>query len=139
MYVGIDAAKAELVVAMQAGAQSRVQWSVSNDERGIRALVATSTVVTDISTQCASVGELHHAIHAGFMRVDDVHAEIGQIIAGAKSGRADAGEVILYDSTGTAIQDVACAAAAYRKAVMADRGVRVGLGQSAPSAASGAA
>jgi len=102
-------------------------------------LVAKSTVVTDITAQCAAVGELHHAIDADLMRLGDVHAEIGQIITRMRPGRTDPGGVILYDSTGTAIQDVACAAAAYRKAIVADRGVRVGLSEAPPHAVPGTA
>lgn len=39
MYVGIDVAKAELVVAAPSGPS----WSATNDERGIRTLVARLT------------------------------------------------------------------------------------------------
>ena len=44
-------------------------------------------MVTDITAQCARVGEVRSAIEAGVMTGDDVHAELGQIISGAKAGR----------------------------------------------------
>jgi alanine dehydrogenase len=79
-------------------------------------LVASSKVIVDILEQCKAVGELHHALRAG-MDANSVHAELGQIVVGRKCGRTSESEVIIFDSTGTALQDVACAARAYRKAV----------------------
>jgi ornithine cyclodeaminase len=38
-------------------------------------------------TQCASFGELRHALDAGLMHPDRVHAELGEIVAGVKPGR----------------------------------------------------
>jgi ornithine cyclodeaminase/alanine dehydrogenase-like protein (mu-crystallin family) len=38
-----------------------------------------------------------------------VHAELGEIVAGVKPGRVDDGETIVFDATGTALQDVAAA------------------------------
>jgi ornithine cyclodeaminase/alanine dehydrogenase-like protein (mu-crystallin family) len=84
-----------------------------------------ATVVTDVTAQCAHVGELHHAIAAGLLRESDVHAELGEIIAGKKPGRTRAEEITVYDATGTALQDTACAAAIYLKAQEKGLGVRV--------------
>jgi ornithine cyclodeaminase/alanine dehydrogenase-like protein (mu-crystallin family) len=50
--------------------------------------------------------------------VDGVHAELGQIIAGQKAGRESDEEIITFDSTGTALQDVAAAAIVYEKALI---------------------
>ena len=47
---------------------------------------------------------------------DDVHAELGEIVAGKKPGRTSEDEVIVFDSTGMALQDVAAAAAAFERA-----------------------
>ncbi|MEO8451727.1 MAG: ornithine cyclodeaminase family protein, partial [Gemmatimonadota bacterium] len=88
-------------------------------------LLARATVVTDVTAQCAHVGELHHAITAGLLTEADVHAELGEIIAGKKPGRRTAEEITLYDATGTALQDTACAAAIYCKAVALGRGTRI--------------
>jgi alanine dehydrogenase len=52
-----------------------------------------------------------------------VHAELGDVIAGRKPGRENGEEVIVFDSTGTALQDVAAAAIVYERAVATDRGV----------------
>jgi ornithine cyclodeaminase/alanine dehydrogenase len=86
-------------------------------------LVAAVKVVADLRTQVVAVGETHHAIAAGLMRPDQIHAEIGEIIAGKVSGRTTPEEIIIYDSTGTALQDVAAAAAVYTRACSGGRGI----------------
>jgi len=85
-------------------------------------LMASSTVVVDILDQCAEVGELHHAIEAGVMEKDRVHGELGEIIAGSKPGRTSDDEIVLFDSTGTGLQDAAAAAAVYERALGSGKG-----------------
>ena len=79
-------------------------------------LLAKARVVTDLTAQSARMGDLQHAIAAGLMTAEDVHAEIGQIVSGARPGRSDDREIFVYDSTGTALQDVAAAALVYERA-----------------------
>ena len=79
-------------------------------------LMARSKVVTDLTEQAAKIGDLHHAILAGTMKREDVHAELGEVVAGRKPGRASGEEIIIFDSTGTGLQDVAAAIAVYRQA-----------------------
>jgi alanine dehydrogenase len=81
-------------------------------------LLAAAKVVTDLTEQAARIGDLHHAIDAGVMSAADVHAELGEVVAGRKSGRAGPDEVIVFDSTGTGLQDVAAAIAVYEEAEM---------------------
>ncbi len=86
-------------------------------------LIAASKVVVDSLDQCAAIGDLKLALKLGLLTKADVHAELGDVIAGRKPGRENREEVIVFDSTGTALQDVAAAAIVYEKAVAADRGV----------------
>lgn len=79
-------------------------------------LMANSKIVTDILEQCAVMGDLHHALDAGLLVKDDVHAELGEVVAGKKGGRESDTEIIIFDSTGMALQDVAAAARVYEKA-----------------------
>ncbi|HOW86712.1 MAG TPA: ornithine cyclodeaminase family protein [Candidatus Aminicenantes bacterium] len=89
----------------------------SPDKQELEARVlAGAKVVVDILDQCAAAGELHHAIAEGMMSRTDVHAEIGDIIAGLKPGRESDAETIVYDATGTALQDAAGAIVAYEEA-----------------------
>jgi alanine dehydrogenase len=81
------------------------------------ALTSSSKIVVDNLEQCAAIGELHHALEKGLITRDSVHAELGEVIAGKKPGRESAREIIIFDSTGTALQDVAAAALVYERAL----------------------
>ena len=85
-------------------------------------LLARAKLVTDVTAQAATIGDLHHAIEAGLMTVGDVHAELGEVAAGLKPGRETEDEVVVFDSTGTGLQDVAAAIAVYRLAIAASEG-----------------
>jgi ornithine cyclodeaminase/alanine dehydrogenase-like protein (mu-crystallin family) len=87
-------------------------------------LLAKHTVVADILAQCCEIGDLHHAIDAKVMTRADVHAELGQVVAGIKPARTRDDQIIVFDSSGTALQDVAAAAAVYRRAAGQQQGVR---------------
>ncbi len=89
-------------------------------------LLAVSRVVVDVLDQAATMGDLHHAIAAGVMTRDGV-TELGQIVAGGAAGRRSPDEVIVFDSTGMALQDVAAAAAVYERARAKGRGTVVQL------------
>ena len=80
-------------------------------------LLSENKLVVDILEQCASIGELHHALADGLITKQDVHAELGDVIAGTRPGRTSSDEIIIFDSTGMALQDVIAAAAVYEKAV----------------------
>jgi len=75
------------------------------------ALVAAATLVVDVLAQCAEIGELQHALAAGLLTPERVHAELGDVVAGRRPGRTRDDEIMVFDSTGTAIQDVAAAIA----------------------------
>ncbi len=80
-------------------------------------LLAAAKVVTDLTAQAATMGDLHHAIAAGVMSAAEVHAELGEIVCGRKPGRTSEEDIIIFDSTGTGLQDVAAAIAVYQRAV----------------------
>jgi ornithine cyclodeaminase/alanine dehydrogenase-like protein (mu-crystallin family) len=85
-------------------------------------------IVVDSLDQCALIGDLHHAIAAGLVSRDDVHASIEEVVEGTKPGRTSADEVTVFDSTGTALEDVAAAAAVYEKALATGRGTPFSFG-----------
>jgi alanine dehydrogenase len=88
-------------------------------------LLAKSKVICDILEQCAAMGDLHHALEAGVLTTADVHAELGEIVAGGKSGRRSDEEIVIFDSTGMALQDVAASACLYEKANQCGAGVPI--------------
>jgi ornithine cyclodeaminase/alanine dehydrogenase-like protein (mu-crystallin family) len=79
-------------------------------------LMVGNKVVADVVEQCAVMGDLHHALAAGAVTRADVYAELGEVVAGKKRGRESEEEIIIFDSTGMALQDVAVAALVYEKA-----------------------
>jgi ornithine cyclodeaminase/alanine dehydrogenase-like protein (mu-crystallin family) len=91
------------------------------------ALVASSTLVVDVLAQCAEIGELQHVLAAGLMTRDQVHAELGDVVSGRRPGRTRPDEITVFDSSGTALQDVAAAVAVYEKARARRRGTEVSL------------
>jgi ornithine cyclodeaminase/alanine dehydrogenase-like protein (mu-crystallin family) len=91
------------------------------------ALLTSAKLVTDVTEQACQIGDLHHAIVAGVMTRESVHAELGEVVAGRKPGRVRDDEIIVFDSTGTGLQDVAAAIAAYRRALERKAGTRFAL------------
>jgi alanine dehydrogenase len=92
------------------------------------ALLVSNKIIVDSLEQCATIGELHHALEQGLVTKADVHAELGEVIAGKKAGRTSDEEIIIFDSTGTALQDVAAAAIVYERAVSVGMGLVMDLG-----------
>lgn len=92
-------------------------------------LLAAATVVVDVLEQCAALGDLHHALDAGVMTRSDVYGELGEVVTGRKPGRTGDDQIIVFDSTGTALQDVAAAALVYERACAMGYGVRLSLAE----------
>lgn len=72
-------------------------------------LLRRALVVPDVLAQSCVMGDLHHAIEAGTMRAADVHGELADIVADRIAGRTRADQIFVFDSTGTAIADLAAA------------------------------
>jgi ornithine cyclodeaminase/alanine dehydrogenase-like protein (mu-crystallin family) len=96
-------------------------------------IMGSAVVVADDLEQCLSIGELQHAIAEGIRRREDVRAELAQVVSGRRPGRTRRDEIIVFDSTGTALQDVAAAAVVYRAAVASRIGLTLDMGGGAGS------
>jgi ornithine cyclodeaminase/alanine dehydrogenase len=97
-------------------------------------LLSKNKTVVDILDQAASIGDLRHALAANLMTKAEVHGELGEVIAGRKLGRSTSEEIIIFDSTGMALQDVIVAAAVYHKAVGENLGQTIDFGSSSAKA-----
>lgn len=85
------------------------------------ALVARSRFVADHRAGIiAQGGEFLFAKAAGLVDDDHVVGEIGQVFAGTLAGRETPGQVTVYKSIGSVVQDLACAA--WLAAAARDRG-----------------
>jgi len=91
------------------------------------ALVASATLVVDVLDQCAEIGELQHVLAAGLMTRAQVHAELADVVVRRRPGRTRVDEITVFDSSGTALEDVAAAIAVYENARETGRGTEVKL------------
>ena len=62
------------------------------------------------------MGDLHHALATGSMQPVHVRGSLDQIVTGLVPARLSDDEIIVFDSTGVAIEDVAAAALVYERA-----------------------
>jgi ornithine cyclodeaminase/alanine dehydrogenase len=83
------------------------------------ALLSSAKVVADSLEQVCSIGDTHHAIAEGLMRKEDIYAGLSEVVAGKKAGRINETDIIVFDSTGVAIEDAAAATVVYEKALIA--------------------
>ncbi len=88
-------------------------------------LARSKVVVDSREAIMAECGDILLAIKDKNITENHVHAEIGEVLAGTKSGRSSASEVTLYKSVGIAIQDVATAQLVYHKALELKVGTNV--------------
>jgi len=91
------------------------------------ALVASATLVVDVLDQCAEFGELQHVLATGLMTRAQVHAELADVVVRRRPGRTRVDEITVFDSSGTALEDVAAAIAVYENARETGRGTEVKL------------
>jgi ornithine cyclodeaminase len=89
------------------------------------ALFPRATVVVDDIVQATTIGETQHAVSQGLIRREDIHATLGDILAGSKPGRTSDDEITLFDATGLAFQDLIAGHLAIRLANQRGMGQRV--------------
>jgi alanine dehydrogenase len=88
-------------------------------------LARAKVVVDSREAIMAECGDILLAIKEGSIAKENIHGEIGEVLAGTKPGRARADEITLYKSVGIAIQDVATANLVYYKALKQGVGTNV--------------
>lgn len=79
--------------------------------------VARSRIVVDsYATVMEEAGDIVKAIQAGLIQESSIHAEVGEIVLGKKSGRQSQDEITFFKSVGNAVQDAAAAQLALKNA-----------------------
>lgn len=96
-------------------------------ELDVEVLARADRVVADSLPQCLRLGEIHHAVEKGAISKDKATAELGEITAGLKPGRASEDEIIVCDLTGVGVQDVAAASLVLERALQERKGERLSL------------
>ena len=74
-------------------------------------------IVVDSVKQCVKLGEVHHAVEDGTITAENIHAELGEILLGLKSGRESEDEITVCDLTGIAAQDIVTSQLVYERAL----------------------
>ena len=81
-----------------------------------RALVVVESRAAALAPYPAGSNDLVWAIRDGAVGEDHIHAEIGELVSGARPGRTSPDQITLYKSVGVAAQDAAAAALALEAA-----------------------
>lgn len=89
-------------------------------------LARADAVIADRVSQCAEFGEIHHALIAGILTLDDITGELGDVIVGRTPGRTADDQVIVCDLTGVGVQDAAIAGLVLEKARLSELGRQQG-------------
>jgi ornithine cyclodeaminase/alanine dehydrogenase len=89
------------------------------------AILLDARIVIDDWDQACGSGEVNVPLHEGLLQRGSIHAALGEIVAGNKSGRESADEITVFDSTGLAVQDVALARLVYERARERGTGLEV--------------
>jgi ornithine cyclodeaminase len=74
------------------------------------ALVVVESRAATLAPPPAGSSDIAMAIAEGAITRDHVHAELGELVSGARPGRTDPAQITLYKSVGVAVQDAAAAA-----------------------------
>jgi len=86
-----------------------------------------SKIVVDDWGQCATgkFGALRAHVEAGKLTAENLHAELGQIVAGLRPGRESDQETILFWHRGLSLSDIALGHALLAKAAAVGAGRRL--------------
>ncbi|WP_049920993.1 ornithine cyclodeaminase family protein [Halopiger djelfimassiliensis] len=88
--------------------------------------IERATYVPDLRERATfDSGEFLTALEEGAVSEDDIHAELGEIVAGEAPGRTSDDEITVFDSGGTGIETVASAYMLYENALEEDRGTTI--------------
>lgn len=91
------------------------------------ALTKRTKVVVDDMAQAVHSGEVNVPISEGVLKPEEIYAQIGEILTGAKPGRTSNEEITIFDSTGLAIQDVSTGTIVYKRALELGKGLKLAL------------
>ena len=80
-------------------------------------ILKNAKIVVDDLTQAVHSGEVNIPISQGFLKVEDIYAELGGIIIGDKPGRIHDDEITVFVSTGLSLQDISTATQIYKIAM----------------------
>jgi alanine dehydrogenase len=90
-------------------------------------LLKRSKIIVDDIVQASHSGEINIPLSKGVISQSDIHAELGEVVAGIKHGRQSDEDITIFDSTGLAVQDLVTANIVYTKAAEMGIGKKIKL------------
>ena len=90
-------------------------------------VVRAKVVIDHHEAALAEAGDLIIPMEDGLITAEHIHAELGEVLSGARPGRESAEEITLFKSVGVAVQDVAAACAVLEAAQELGLGKEVAL------------
>jgi alanine dehydrogenase len=90
-------------------------------------IMKKARIIVDDIVQASHSGEVNVPLSQGVISESDIHAELGEIVAGVKKGRLSDDDITIFDSTGLAVQDLVTANMVYTKALELGIGKKVKL------------
>ncbi len=112
---------------LEPGTHVTAMGQYSPDKRELdTTTIERATYVPDLRERATlDAGSFIHALEAGAITEDHVHAELGEVVAGTATGRRSDDEITVFDSGGTGIETVAAASLLYDRALEAGRGTEI--------------
>lgn len=87
-----------------------------------KALVVVESRLAALARAPSGANDLTWPLRDGVITRDHIHAELGEIISGARAGRTSADQITLYKSVGVAVQDAVAARLVLEAAEQRDLG-----------------
>jgi ornithine cyclodeaminase/alanine dehydrogenase-like protein (mu-crystallin family) len=92
------------------------------------ALIARARAVVDSrASALQESGDIVMGVREGFFKPAHIVAELGEVISGKAAGRTAESEITVFKSLGLAVEDLAAAHLAYRRARELGKGVEIDL------------
>ena len=98
-----------------------------DEQTVVDALVVVESRAAALAAPPSGSNDLNWPIRDGKITKDHVHAELGELVSGTKSGRQSATQITLYKSVGVAVEDAAAAALVLKLAKERGIGKRIEL------------
>ena len=125
-----EAVKADIVVTTTPSRQPIVksEWirpgthinAIGADAKGKEELepelLKRARIVIDSAEQASHSGEINVPLSQGLIKIEDIAATLGEVIAGFKQVRESDDDITIFDSTGLAVQDIATARVVFENA-----------------------
>lgn len=89
------------------------------------AIIADALLFCDDIAHCSEAGEIEVGLKQGAFAPDHIEGEIGELICGKAQGRTSDEQITVFDATGMALLDIACAKAAIAAAEDSGAGLSV--------------